>query len=1187
MVGQAAVEMAEGAGEAGSEAEPLPAAETDAAQPRPKAGREHAVSETRPAAEPAAIVAAAEAMLEAKVDDEEVATAGPTVDPETVAEPKAEAELQAAPEPKAAAEEPEAATEEPEAAAEEPEAEIQAAEEPEAAAQEPEAAAEVPEAAAAEPDAAAAEPEAAVAESEAGAELDIAAVPGPESAPTPALQPEPASEPEPVPEAAAEPEVASESAFRPPPVSLSMGYHGTGTTAAPFGETKNHRAANANTDQGTVDQEAGASRDDEERDADALRRRQVAAATRIQAAERGRRARKIVGPQVLNARAEAVRQSQAATRIQAAARGRAARRKVAALRNTRARDFTSGEVAAAARIQRHYRGHRARKDVARRREARDKANGRLSARTEESAAIRIQRHYRGRLGRREAKERLRAREAETNAAIRELDDAEAAAIRIQKVYRGHCARRNASDVRARRQREAEIDAATRIQSRYRGHTARRKARQTRRADQVSMDAEAGDADDRELAEALAAAREHRKRAAAVAGSVPSPTPIREFELPQREWRRSLLKDASDDADPASPAFSSELSEEDDAALFDIGDDAEDDDDTAVEKVLNALLSDARAYAAEESLEGASAIKRGHMPRAPPLRAPSQIKAAAPLELNAVDSMAMPGLTTALSPGRPTWTRPEALDTVALHLDDSTGSPSPGSSFALSPGALVSPDFIHPSGGLLSEDDRTSPVGVSLSPPHRRRPNASPDRYAGVFSDAEEDDYAYEQAHQAGGGAAEVHASWLYARGAAPDAPSLSPRSRAGPLPVRRTPGSNRGRSPEWRSAKMGVESEMPRRRPLKRSNNGVDGGPAGGGLGKRISPRRSKRLDSLRKPCARRRSSEYGDVRRGQGQNVRTRLVPLDDDPDVEDGDTFNKVRREAAELRARKARREAAAAAAEARQAAAEERVRRAIEEEERERRKQKLAARWEAQEEAAARRQFAFEVLQAKEVQQKRRAEVPLYKRMQKSAQRAEARDAERRRQQLEQRKRRFAPVDLHEIMHADDEVADSMRERSLQRREEYVDRSWRHEMPPEGRHPHPAQRLRQNGQNMPPIAPRQLVHVGGPPMAAPARSSAASHHRTSATAHARNAFKRAGEVNGVVAPPWRPPPREPSPQEPRYEYYDSEEDAYGGGHDYSQYRPKQAIDVGQQVRALPQRGLTCSDSRHCPLTRLCRHA
>lgn len=144
----------------------------------------------------------------------------------------------------------------------------------------------------------------------------------------------------------------------------------------------------------------GSLREEVEDAEESRRMEEDAAAARIQAAHRGRKARREVA--ALNEEEGA-----AAARIQAAHRGRKARREIAAMREE--------EDAAAARIQAAHRGRKARREVAALREE------------EDAAAARIQAAHRGRQTRREVAER-KARE-------------DAAAARIQAVQRGYMARR--------------------------------------------------------------------------------------------------------------------------------------------------------------------------------------------------------------------------------------------------------------------------------------------------------------------------------------------------------------------------------------------------------------------------------------------------------------------------------------------------------------------------------------------------------------------------------------------------------------------------------------------------------------------------------------------------------------------------------------------------------------------------
>ena len=181
-----------------------------------------------------------------------------------------------------------------------------------------------------------------------------------------------------------------------------------------------------------------------------------------------------------------------------------------------------------------------------------------------------------------------------------------------------------------------------------------------------------------------------------------------------------------------------------------------------------------------------------------------------------------------------------------------------------------------------------------------------------------------------------------------------------------------------------------------------------------VSPRDSQQLDGLR-----RISRRHAALKKSPGCAHRTRssLRPLD--KAMKDGDTMANVRREAAQRATLRARREAAAAAAEARRAAIEDRVRAAIQVQEKEHRLTELAARLEAQEDAATRRQAAFVSLRDQGRSKMRGTREPLWKRMQAKAAKEEECKAEQRRRQLQERKKRFAPLDIRKQMHSGDTV------------------------------------------------------------------------------------------------------------------------------------------------------------------------
>ena len=171
---------------------------------------------------------------------------------------------------------------------------------------------------------------------------------------------------------------------------------------------------------------------------------EVAAATKIQAVHRGRKARK-------HRKNKKKMETQAAVKIQAAHRGRKVRKE----KKKDGRKQDEGEVNAATKIQAVHRGRKARRSTAKRRKAeRDK---------ETHSATKIQAMHRGRLARKKKPNKIKPTNEEVTAATK-----------IQAAHRGRKSRKKErGNTAAGGERDEEVVAATKIQAVHRGRKARR------------------------------------------------------------------------------------------------------------------------------------------------------------------------------------------------------------------------------------------------------------------------------------------------------------------------------------------------------------------------------------------------------------------------------------------------------------------------------------------------------------------------------------------------------------------------------------------------------------------------------------------------------------------------------------------------------------------------------------------
>lgn len=231
--------------------------------------------------------------------------------------------------------------------------------------------------------------------------------------------------------------------------------------------------------------------------------REGAAATKVQAAMRGRRARQRVKRMRAESKSsddDARQQAKAATRVQAAARGRRDRMRVKKLRAARhddadANNDAGAQHAAAARVQAVARGRRDRRRVNRMRASNVATPGDPA---HEQAAVKLQAVARGRRDRRRVK-RVRARNAATPGSD---PDQEQAAVKLQAVARGRRDRQRVKRMQEQPDEAAGDEAATseqelaavKLQAAARGRMARRQVTSTHaEASQRAASAMSGEA----------------------------------------------------------------------------------------------------------------------------------------------------------------------------------------------------------------------------------------------------------------------------------------------------------------------------------------------------------------------------------------------------------------------------------------------------------------------------------------------------------------------------------------------------------------------------------------------------------------------------------------------------------------------------------------------------------------------
>eukprot|EP01062_Namystynia_karyoxenos_P020870 TRINITY_DN1790_c1_g4_i3.p1 TRINITY_DN1790_c1_g4~~TRINITY_DN1790_c1_g4_i3.p1 ORF type:complete len:3846 (+),score=1138.78 TRINITY_DN1790_c1_g4_i3:75-11612(+) len=213
------------------------------------------------------------------------------------------------------------------------------------------------------------------------------------------------------------------------------------------------------------------------------RKAEIKSATAIQAAERGRRARRQSQDLRRQMAEQQAKEQAAATRMQSVARGRAGRRKSAVLRDEmqeeqRERERLAAQqeekrkAEAAVQIQAMQRGRQGRR-------ASTRAKEELEAQKQRDAATKIQAIQRGREGRRRSINLRAAREEEE----RRRKEEELAATKIQSIQRGQLARRKSKAVRQELEEEKERKknnaAATNIQRSWRGKQGREEADKAR------------------------------------------------------------------------------------------------------------------------------------------------------------------------------------------------------------------------------------------------------------------------------------------------------------------------------------------------------------------------------------------------------------------------------------------------------------------------------------------------------------------------------------------------------------------------------------------------------------------------------------------------------------------------------------------------------------------------------------